>query len=165
MKILRQNQKHNNRKGFTLAELLVTVGILAVLLALTLVAVNAYNSRLKLLQMDNTAKDIFIVAQNHLTASEVSGKLGVYIDGAGNNTDGRLGTQMTLQPADFTQAKSDAGLDSDLEWNDSDYYFIDYYPSTDAASGSTDANTQKLDDTILNYMQQLQFKGQDIAKK
>ena len=152
MKILRQNQKHNNRKGFTLAELLVTVGILAVLLALTLVAVNAYNSRLKLLQMDNTAKDIFIVAQNHLTASEVSGKLGVYIDGAGNNTDGRLGTQMTLQPADFTQAKSDAGLDSDLEWNDSDYYFIDYYPSTDAASGSTDANTQKLDDTILNYM-------------
>ena len=154
MKTLRQVQQHNNRKGFTLAELLVTVGILAILLSLTLVAVNAYNSRLKLLQMDNTAKDIFIVAQNHLTAAEVSGKLGVYVDDAGISADGRLGTQMGEEPSDFTDAKADAGLSSDLTWNDGDYYYIDYYPSTNANAGgnSTSANTQKLDDTILKYM-------------
>lgn len=64
---------HTNRKGFTLAELLVTVAITVILASFGFVSAARYQKRLKLAEMDNAAREIFIAAQNHLTASEADG--------------------------------------------------------------------------------------------
>ncbi len=70
---MKKVQYRKNRKGFTLAELLITVAITVILASFGFVSVSGYQSRLKLTEMDNTAREIFIAAQNHLTSSEASG--------------------------------------------------------------------------------------------
>lgn len=64
-----------NKHGFTLAELLVVVAILMILAGVSFVAINEYIRNLQVLEMDNTAKEIFIVAQNHLSQAYASGEL------------------------------------------------------------------------------------------
>lgn len=64
------------KKGFTLAEALIVVGIIAVLATITVVAIFAYMRSMTKLEYDGYAKEIFIAAQNHLTMSEGQGYLG-----------------------------------------------------------------------------------------
>ncbi|ETP71951.1 prepilin-type N-terminal cleavage/methylation domain-containing protein [Lachnospiraceae bacterium JC7] len=70
----RQKQMKQNKKGFTLAELLVVIAIMMILAGVSFVAINRYIRNLHVLEMDNTAKEIFIVAQNHLSQSYASGE-------------------------------------------------------------------------------------------
>ncbi len=67
-----------NRSGFTLAELLLTVAILIILFGLGFVAVTAYVRDLRLNEMDWTAKEIFIAAQNQLSQAKENGTLAEY---------------------------------------------------------------------------------------
>lgn len=69
------NRRKNN-KGFTMAELILVVAIIAVLAALVFVGVTRYLRSLRLMEMDNAAKEIYFAAQNRITASLVSGDLG-----------------------------------------------------------------------------------------
>lgn len=62
-------------KGFTLAEVLVVVGIIAILASLGSVAVLSYMRGLHQLEMDGIAKEIFVAAQNHLTMADSQGLL------------------------------------------------------------------------------------------
>lgn len=71
----RKNIMKKNRNGFTLAELLVVIAILMILAGVSFVAVNRYIRNLHVLEMDSTAKEIFIVAQNHLSDAYASGEL------------------------------------------------------------------------------------------
>lgn len=64
-----------NKKGFTLAEVLVTVAIIIILAGVTFVSVAQYQKNLRLMEMDGTAKEIFIAAQNHLSVAKASGDL------------------------------------------------------------------------------------------
>ena len=64
-----------NKKGFTLAELLLVVAIIAVLAGIAFIAVNSYSRVLKHVQYDETAKEIFISAQNHLSMAYEEGYL------------------------------------------------------------------------------------------
>lgn len=65
-----------NRKGFTLAELMLVVAIIIVLASLAFVGVTRYLRGLRLLEMDNAAKEMYFAAQNRITAALVSGDLG-----------------------------------------------------------------------------------------
>ena len=69
----KRKQKINDH-GFTLTELLVVIAILSILAGVSFVGVNKYVRGLQQLEMDNTAKDIFIAAQNHLSQSYASGE-------------------------------------------------------------------------------------------
>lgn len=71
----KKRKRKNNRKGMTLIELLTVILILAILGALTTVAVVRHRRNLKLYEMDNTAKEIFVAAQNHLSVMKVEGLL------------------------------------------------------------------------------------------
>ncbi len=65
----------NRKKGFTLAEVLIVIAIIAILGALAVVGVNAYKKNMKVTELDNAARALFISAQNHMTAAKASGKL------------------------------------------------------------------------------------------
>jgi prepilin-type N-terminal cleavage/methylation domain-containing protein/uncharacterized repeat protein (TIGR02543 family) len=72
-----QKSRDKNRasKGFTLAELLAVVAILSILLGMTFVGVVTYRKNLRLMEMNETAKEIYIAAQNQLTYANVNGTL------------------------------------------------------------------------------------------
>ncbi len=63
----------DNKHGFTLAELLVVIAIMMILAGVSFVGISSYIRNLHLVEMDNAAKEIFIVAQNHLSQAYASG--------------------------------------------------------------------------------------------
>lgn len=64
-----------SRSGFSLAELLTVVAILAVLIAVAIPALAAVGRNLKMRELDDTAREIFLAAQNTLTARKADGTL------------------------------------------------------------------------------------------
>ena len=54
----------NRKGGFTLVETLVTVSIIIILLAIGMVAVIRYRDRLRITELDNMARSIYMAAQN-----------------------------------------------------------------------------------------------------
>lgn len=85
-------RRKRNRKGFTLAEMLVVVAILIILAGVSFVSVSQYQKNLRLMELDGTAKEIFIAAQNHLSLAKASGDL----DRLG---DEELGARLSSAPA------------------------------------------------------------------
>lgn len=72
----RQN-KQKRRAAFTLAEFLTVIAIVGILASLSFVAVIHYQRKLRRLEMDQTAKEIFLAAQNHLTLEVSVGRFRV----------------------------------------------------------------------------------------
>ena len=66
------NAKKNNN-GFTMAEMLITVAILAVLAGLAFIGIARYQKSMHQLEMDAIAKEIFVAAQNHLSLANSQG--------------------------------------------------------------------------------------------
>lgn len=64
-----------NTRGFTLTEVLVTLAIVAVLAAIFIPGVAALRSRLKMTELDNNARQLFLSAQSELTADKSAGRL------------------------------------------------------------------------------------------
>ena len=73
---MKNRNRWKNRKGFTLAELLLAVAIIIVLASVAFVGVTRYLRSLHLMEMDNAAKEIFYAAQNRITAELNNGTLG-----------------------------------------------------------------------------------------
>lgn len=69
-------KKWQNRQGFTLAELLIVIAIIGVLSGLAFIAVWTHQRSMGQLERDGIAKQIFIAAQNHLSAARGEGYLG-----------------------------------------------------------------------------------------
>ena len=60
-----KDRKRNNRNsGFTLVEVLATAGILVILLAIAMVGVIRYIDVLKIAELDNAAREIYMAAEN-----------------------------------------------------------------------------------------------------
>ena len=107
-------KKRLDRKGFTLAEVLVTVAIILILAGVTFVSVVQYQKNLRLMEMDGTAKEIFIAAQNHLSVAQASGDLDRLAEKAkesGSASTSAIGTKLSPAP-------SYAGKD------DGEYYYV-----------------------------------------
>lgn len=56
------------RRGFSLTEMLLVVGLIAILLTVAVPSVIYYQRELKLTELDDNARSVFVAAQNHLTA-------------------------------------------------------------------------------------------------
>lgn len=72
----KNNSRLSQNKGVTMAEVLIVVGIVLVLAAIVFIAVFNYQRSMAQLERDGIAKEIFIAAQNHLTAAQGQGYLG-----------------------------------------------------------------------------------------
>jgi len=69
-------KRHSKRSGgFTLVETLVTVAILVILLGLSLVGAAYYKDYLKITELDNAARDIYMAAENRAVLLQNSGQL------------------------------------------------------------------------------------------
>ena len=65
-----------NNRGFSLVEMILVVAIIVILAGVSFVAVLRYQRSLDQVEKDGIAKEIFIAAQNHLSAAESQGYLG-----------------------------------------------------------------------------------------
>lgn len=77
MKAVKKMKKRHSRSGFTMAEMLIVVGIIVVLTGVSFIAVQRYQRSMAQLECEAVAKEIFVAAQNHLTMAESQGYLGV----------------------------------------------------------------------------------------
>ena len=103
---------HKNSNGFTMAEMLITVAIIVILCGFGFVAVIAHQRNLKRMEMDETAQEIFIAAQNHLTAARASGQWSSFLEKtAAEGQVGSRGTVMSYKPSDYDKV-SDADAES-----------------------------------------------------
>ena len=99
---------HKNSNGFTMAEMLITVAIIVILCGFGFVAVIAHQRNLKRMEMDETAQEIFIAAQNHLTAAKANGQWSSFLEKtAAEGQDGSRGTAISYERSDYNKA-SDA---------------------------------------------------------
>ena len=71
-------RKIKENKAFTMIETVIVVGIIVVLLGVSIVGISGLVNNLKMIELDDHAKVIFLEAQNQLGLIEVEGGLGAY---------------------------------------------------------------------------------------
>ena len=141
------------KKGFSLPELFIVVALMGILAVITMTGIIVFAKDLKLMEMDGTAKQIFVAAQNHLTRMEASGLLAGYEEdaekdgAAGDAGKAALGTVMidaTDKPGDFDAAFG--GLDWTTATTDGSHAF--YRVGHNSGTSSSD----NLEGSILEDM-------------
>lgn len=141
------------KKGFSLPELLMVVTLMGILAVITTMGIIVFAKDLKLMEMDGTAKQIFVAAQNHLTRMEASGLLAGYEEDAGQPGEAgdagkaALGTAMidvSDKPGDFDGAFG--GLDWTIATTDGSHAF--YRVGHNSVTSSSD----NLEGSILKDM-------------
>lgn len=125
----------NRRKGgFTMAELLMTVAIILILSSLVFVGILQIVNHMKMMEMNQTAKQIFIAAQNHLTQVKAGGKLEIELAEAEDSSDPEadaakswFGQEVTnIRLSDGKQTSAGEGTGASAETTvEKQYYAVD----------------------------------------
>ena len=66
---MKKHTKNNRYGGFTVVEMLTTVAIIVILLAISAVSVVRYIDLLKITELDNAAREIYMAAENRAVLS------------------------------------------------------------------------------------------------
>ncbi|MDO5146481.1 MAG: type II secretion system protein [Eubacteriales bacterium] len=129
-----------NQKGFTMAELLVTIGILSVLLALGGLSVLQYAKTKAITEADAAAKSIYLAAQNQLTAKVSSGEWEELKLKKNEETE-YFGTEImdVEKPSDFPKNKA---------WDQGDYCYLIYNKGDEANADSNPFKTTALGEML-----------------
>jgi prepilin-type N-terminal cleavage/methylation domain-containing protein len=114
----------SGKKGFTLAELLIVIAITGILVSFGFVEITKYQRKLKRLEMDNTAREIFVAAQNHLTASKTAG---VWQTAYYKDSKVSINTSNEWQQSISATALKDDSISSTEKH---DYYYVIYNSSS-----------------------------------
>ena len=125
--------------GFSLGELLVTVAILVILMAVALPAVIQIQKNLRQKELDAKAEIIYVAAQNTISKLKTSGKTSVYQYADGSNGVGKI--EGTPKDADSEIDKINPG---DI------CYFTSEELSTTGSAASAIMDTDTVDDMLLN---------------
>lgn len=111
-----QKTKNRNRwkMGYSLAEVLIVVAILIMLAGAGGFAFVQHQRKVRLFGLNNSAKEIFLAAQNHLAVAKASGKWKQLVARDQALGDDRLSRAMA-EPADFPD---------DITWNDDSFRYL-----------------------------------------
>ncbi|MEG1657610.1 MAG: type II secretion system protein, partial [Oscillibacter sp.] len=93
---MKRAKGQRNRRGFTMAEVLTVIAIFAVLAAVAFPAVAQIQKRLDMAQLDEYARQIFLAAQNEVTAMKASGRLEGFAQAL-------KGQEVDKMPADYPE--------------------------------------------------------------
>ena len=99
--------KARRKNGFTLAEMLIVVGILGILMAFAFIGITGYLRSMTKLEYDGYAREIFVAAQNHLAVVENQGYYG-----------------FTDEPYDDDDKRTDFGFPENDATSPGVYYFV-----------------------------------------
>ena len=86
-------RRRRGRQGFTLIEVVIVVLIVAIAAALGIPALNELRVNMEMAQLNNTAKQIYLVAQNRLIAMRSAGTLALNVTGSGSLGTASIGTE------------------------------------------------------------------------
>lgn len=100
------SRKNRDKKGFTLAEMLMTVTIIVILFALAVPAIFAIQRNLRQKELDDKAKVIYTAVQDRLTELYTKGNTDAYNPSL-HADEKLLSKSMQNMPADYTERKDD----------------------------------------------------------
>lgn len=100
-------KKINNKKGFTLQELLITIGIIIITLAIAIPAIASLRKNLMIAELDDTARQIYLVTQNKLTTMKATGSLANFQDDLEAGYLGRRLSETDMCPQDYDLGDDD----------------------------------------------------------
>lgn len=172
-------QKLHKRAGFTLAEILLVVGILAIVSAISAVTVSSVRRSTEQSRLDSVAETLYQVANNqlrelyafrHEEIDELAEAAAAKLPGEGGTTyDGPV-RYLTLNAADFKTLLPDGAYSS--EWRSGAKIVIEYLPESAQvyavyfAGGDTtgffgDGNTADYDDFYGTVEKATWFRSRD----
>ena len=143
--ILYRNQK-KNKKGFTLAEMLMTVAIIVILFALAIPAIFAIQRNLRQKELDDKAKIIYTAVQDRLTELYTKGNTDAYNP---SKTSGLtlLTDSMQNFPYDYESPEEPDEENSKIVAYQDIYYFTN---GKNASGSLSDATQQIVTDSVLD---------------
>jgi len=100
-------RKLKQNSAFTLMEMLVVVAITVVLMSISVLGISELATRLKMTELDNQAKTIYLEAQNQLSAIEVEGGLPRLYDEMMSGYSARFLTNQPPHDYDMELAQED----------------------------------------------------------
>lgn len=85
---MKRKSSNNRNGGFTLVEMLAAVAILVILLGVSAVAVARYRDYLKITELDNAAREIYLAAENRAALLNGGSRLAKLVSKSGNTVSG-----------------------------------------------------------------------------
>lgn len=79
---MKNRVRNSQNSGFTMVEMLAVVAIIVILLGVTMVSVVRYRDLLKLTELDNAAREIYMAAENRAVLLSGAQRLSNQVDGA-----------------------------------------------------------------------------------
>ena len=68
---MKTSMRNRHNQGFTLVEILAVTALLVILLGIASVAVGRYVRMLKIVELDNAAREIYLAAENQIGRAHV----------------------------------------------------------------------------------------------
>ena len=129
--------------GFTMMEVLVVGSIIIILAAVAFIAVQNHQRSMKQLELDKTAREIFIAAQNHLTMAESMGRLEKFSQTKESASDTER--KENEQKVGYLKSYDVTNKEGETEHRTTNLFFV--APQVDGK-----ADTKLTNDTVLREM-------------
>lgn len=151
----RMCKKLKQNKAFTLMEMMVVLTLVVTLLAISVVGISDWSKKLKMAELDNYAKSVYLEAQNQLAAMKAEGSLPTLYNEFVDDEDGIYyaeykGRNLTVQPADYN-----------LELFGDFYKGIYYFTDADAVTKLFIPEIS-MSDEYGNYLVEVNLKTGDV---